>query len=124
MHGNFRTKMFLQLNHKNLEAYKAARELLKECYKITSQLPVDEKYNLRQQIRRAALSVKLNIAEGSSRKSETERKRYYEVSRGSVVEIDTAFESAVDVEFFKAEDLVEVGKKINRTFGLITGMIK
>jgi len=47
-------------------------------------LPSEEKYNLTQQIRRAGLSVKLNIAEGSSRKSESERKRYYEISRGSI----------------------------------------
>jgi len=58
--------MFLQLNHKNLEVYKTARELLKECYTITRLLPAEEKYNLTQQIRRAGLSVKLNIAEGSS----------------------------------------------------------
>ena len=41
------------------------------------------------QIRRVALSVHLNIAEGASRKSETERKRFYEISRGSLIEIDT-----------------------------------
>jgi four helix bundle protein len=40
------------------------------------------------QIRRAALSVHLNIAEGASRKSESERERFYEISRGSIVEID------------------------------------
>jgi four helix bundle protein len=61
--------MFLQLNHKNLEAYKAARNFLKECYRSTALLPPDEKYNLVQKIRRAALSVTLNIAEVSSRKS-------------------------------------------------------
>lgn len=122
--GNFRRKMFLQLNHKNLDAYKAAREFLKECYKATSHLPSDEKYNLKQQIRRAAFSVKLNIAEGASRKSETERKRYYEVSRGSVVEIDAAFESAFDVGYYQAEDLAEVGKHLNKTFALITGLIR
>jgi four helix bundle protein len=44
-----------------------------------------------QQIRRAALSVKSNLAEGCSRRSEAERKRYFEVSRGSVIEIDAAW---------------------------------
>ncbi len=116
--------MFLQLNHKNLEAYKAARQFLIECYKVANLLPADEKYNLCQQIRRAALSVKLNIAEGSSRKSEIERKRYYEISRGSLVEIDTAFESAFDLGYYCEADLQEVNKLINKTFALVTGLIK
>lgn len=120
----FKIKMFLQLNHKNLEAYKIARDFLKECYKVSSLLPSEEKYNLTQQIRRAALSVKLNIAEGSSRKSEIERKRFYQISRGSLIEIDTAFESDFDLNYFKEYDLAEVNKLINRAFALITGLIK
>jgi four helix bundle protein len=116
--------MFLQLNHKNLEAYKAARQFLIECYKATSLLPAEEKYNLCQQIRRAALSVKLNIAEGSSRKSEVERKRFYEISRSSLVEIDTAFESARDLSYYEEADLSEINKLINKTFALLTGLIK
>lgn len=120
----FKRKMFLQLNHKNLEAYKAARQFLIECYKVTKLLPSDEKYNLFQQIRRAALSVKLNIAEGSSRKSEVERKRFYEISRSSLVEIDTAFESAFDLGYYNENDLNELNKLINKTFALITGLIK
>ena len=46
------------------------------------------------QIRRAALSVHLNIAEGASRRSELERRRYYEISRGSIIEIDAALDMA------------------------------
>ena len=52
-----------------------------------------------QQIRRAALSVHLNIAEGCSRRSQAERKRFYEIARGSVVEIDTALDIAVDLKY-------------------------
>jgi four helix bundle protein len=57
--------------------------------------PVEEKFGVTSQIRRAALSVHLNIAEGASRKSEAERKRYYEISRGSVIEIDAALDMHV-----------------------------
>ena len=80
--------MFLNLNHKSLTVYSKIRELTKEIYKISNLLPVEERFNMVQQIRRAGLSVKLNFAEGSTRRSTTERKRYYEISRGSIVEID------------------------------------
>jgi four helix bundle protein len=49
--------MFIPLNHKNLDVYKASHEILLECYKITRQLPTEEKYVLVSQIRRASLSV-------------------------------------------------------------------
>lgn len=82
--------MFLQLAHTKLDIYKFSQELALEFYKITRLFPSDEKFTMIQQIRRAALSVHLNIAEGSSRRSEVERKRYVEIARGSVIEIDTA----------------------------------
>jgi len=93
--------MFLNLGHKNLQVYNISRELMKTCYAITLRLPAEEKFNLVQQIRRASLSVKLNIAEGASRKSEVERKRFWEISRGSVIKIDAAAEAIVDLNYFR-----------------------
>ena len=83
--------MFLRLNHQNLDIYEVSRRFVQECYRLTKSLPSEERFGMITQIRRAALSVHLNIAEGASRKSETERKRYYEVARGSVIEIDAAW---------------------------------
>lgn len=115
--------MFLKLNHKNLEVYKVARELVKECYKITQSLPTDEKFVLGQQIRRAALSVKLNIAEGASRKSEIERKRFIEISRGSVIEIDAAAETIIDLGYMNIKELENLGKLLNSCFALQSKML-
>ena len=92
--------MFIKLNHKSLKIYEAIRELAKEVYAVSMKLPAEEKFNMVQQIRRAALSVKLNLAEGSSRKSLNERRRFYEVARGWVVEIDAVLETAVDLKLF------------------------
>jgi len=108
--------MFLQLNHKSLNIYQAIRDLAVEVYNVSRLLPKEEKFNMVPQMRRAALSVKLNLAEGSSRKSEIERKRYYEISRGSIVEIDALLETAVDVGFLKKEQLNSVGEKLNKCF--------
>lgn len=115
--------MFLQLKHKSLEVYTAARELTKEVYKISMLLPSEEKFNMVPQMSRAALSVKLNFSEGSTRKSEVERKRFFEISRGSVVEIDAVLEAAVDLNYLKIEDLRTIGEYLNKCFAMFSKMI-
>lgn len=77
-----------------------------------------------QQIRRATISVHLNIAEGSSRKSEAERNRYFEISRGSVIEIDSATGIAFKLDYVKMEDIRNLADSIIKTFKLLSGMIK
>jgi len=115
--------MFIQLKHKSLNVYDAVRELTKEIYKASMSLPTEEKFNMVQQIRRAALSVKLNLAEGCTRRSALERKRYLEISRGSVVEIDAALETVVDLNYFKIEDLKNIGELLNKCFAMLSKMI-
>ena len=82
----------LILSHKTLEVYNISLNLLKEIYKTTKGFPKEEQYLLISQVRRAAISVCSNIAEGAARISKKEKKRFYEVARSSVVEIDTQFE--------------------------------
>jgi 23S rRNA-intervening sequence protein len=74
--------MFLTLSHQKLDVYTTSKKFVSECYKLTKHLPAEEKFGMTSQIRGVALSVHLNIAEGSSVKSEAARKRYYEVARG------------------------------------------
>lgn len=115
--------MFLILNHQKLDAYKASRKLTAECYRFTKSLPIEEKFSLVSQIRRAALSVHLNIAEGSSRYSKIERKRFYEIARGSLIEIDAAFDIAEDLGYFDDYSKTALEKSMKDSFGLTTGLI-
>ena len=69
--------MFLQLPHTKTAVYQQSKSLTLECYKLTKGFPQEEKFAIVQQIRIAALSVHLNIAEGCSRKSEAERRRFF-----------------------------------------------
>lgn len=115
--------MFLQLAHTKLNVYQFSQDLALECYKITRQFPNDEKFAMVQQIRRAALSVHLNIAEGSSRKSKAERSRFFEIARGSVIEIDAALGIAHKLSYASLEQLQLAGEKIVNTFKLLSGMI-
>lgn len=103
--------------------YAAVRELTKEIYAMTNRLPVEEKFNMVQQLRRAALSVKLNLSEGASRKSSAERARFIEIARGSVVEIDAALETAVDLNYFAMEQLHQTGEILNKCFAMLSNMI-
>ena len=115
--------MFLELAHTKLDVFKVSKEFVLYCYRETKPFPNDEKFALTQQIRRAAISVHLNLAEGSSRKSLTERKRYYEISRGSVIEIDTAFDIAVGLEYSTKDKLEHTGSLLIRTFQMLSKMI-
>ena len=81
----------LDLSHKNLDVYQMALKFVDEVYKITSFFPKDEKYGLTSQLRRAAISVCSNIAEGAAKVSKKEKKKFYEIARSSLVETDTQF---------------------------------
>ena len=116
--------MFLQLNHQKLNVYQASRKFVFECYKLTNTLPPEEKFGMISQIRRAELSVHLNIAEGASRKSEVERKRYYEIARGSIIEIDAALDIAHGLDYLNNINLEIVGEIMIECFKMLSGFIK
>ena len=116
--------MFLNLAHTMLEVYKISQELALECYRITKKFPADERFALVQQISRAATSVHLNLTDGCSLKSLKERNRYFEMSRGSVIEIDSAIGITFKLEYVSLEELQPVGNLIIKTFKLLSGMIK
>jgi len=115
--------MFIELSHTKLEVNFLSKKLNLEIHKVLKIFQPEEKYNMVQQIRRAALSVHLNIEEGSSRKSEIERKRFYEISRGSVIEIDAAFDVAIELDYCTTSDLKLSGELLDRIFKILSAMI-
>ena len=117
-------KMILDLTHKNLNVYQISRRIVKECYQITNTFPVSERYNLTQQINRAATSIILNLSEGASRKSSMERKRFYEIARSSLVEIDTALQVSYDLNYIDEAKLEVLKPLMNQCFGMFSKMIK
>lgn len=115
--------MFLDLAHTKKPVFEESRRFVLECYKMTRDFPQEEKFAMVQQIRRAALSVHLNIAEGCSRKSEQERKRFFEISRGSVIEIDTAFDIANSLNYKTKQELDKLGIHLISTFKQLSALI-
>jgi four helix bundle protein len=75
----------LNLSHKKLDVYQIALDLLKKVYQLTKHLSKEEQFVLTNQLRRAAISVCSNIAEGAARISRQEKLRFYEISRSSLL---------------------------------------
>lgn len=88
-------------NYEKLEIYRLACELVIEVYKITKQFPKSEIFGLTNQIRRAVVSVVLNIVEGSSRLSKKEFAIFIERSIGSLIEMRAAIQIADKLGFIK-----------------------
>ena len=115
--------MFLVLAHTKLHVFKFAGELVIESYKLMELVPTHERFNVCSQIKRAALSIKLNIAEGASRKTITERRRFFEIARGSLIELDTAI-GVCRIASFSSENVAAAGNLIEQIYKMISAMIR
>jgi four helix bundle protein len=103
---------------KNLEIWQMARILVKDVYKTTRAFPAEERYALVDQLRRAAVSVPSNIAEGSARKSAADFVHFLVMARGSLAELLTQLILAQDLEYLAdvarlEQDIESIVVKIN-----------
>jgi len=87
----------------DLECYQLAVKVFREGYKVASQLPPEEKYNLADQLRRASTSIILNIAEGYGRYHYLDSLRFYYIARGSIMEVLSALIACDDRKYIKDE---------------------
>lgn len=113
----------LNLSNKNLDVYKISFLLVKEVYTLTMFFPKEEKYGLVTQIRRAPISVCSNIAERASRISKKEKLRFYEISRSSVVEIDTQLQIAIMLNYYKQDVGKGLETHLESIFRMLSKMI-
>ncbi len=110
-------------NFETKPVYRETKEFVKFIYKITQNFPKEEKYGLIDQIRRAAISVLLNIAEGFTKNSKNERRRFLWISQGSIGEVVAAFDIAQELEIINQEIYQEVYKKSENLAKQINGLI-
>lgn len=108
--------------HKNLDVWKNSRTFVTEVYKLTNSFPKEEMYGLTNQIRRSAVSVPSNIAEGSARQGNKEFIQFLYISLGSLAELETQLLIASDLNY------VVVGQKmyddLERIRMMLLGLIK
>ncbi|MBT8299043.1 MAG: four helix bundle protein [Maribacter sp.] len=90
---------------RKLDIWKNGIEIVKQVYLLSNELPVEEKFGLRSQITRASVSVPSNIAEGCSRNSEIEFKRFLEIAIGSLFELETQLIICNELDFIDSEQL-------------------
>ena len=120
---HFQKNYMLKLNHKKLDVWIKSSELVSMLYSITKSFPKEETFGLTNQLRRAAVSILSNIAEGSARSSKLERKRFYEIARSSLVEVDAQIEIATNLGYLNKQNLIDLEELINHSFALLTKMI-
>jgi four helix bundle protein len=107
-----------------LECWKHARELAAWIYTVTKNFPLDEKFGMVSQMRRAAISIASNIAEGTSRKTLKDQSHFSTISYSSTIELLNDLIIASDLEFITS-DLYNKGReKIERQTLLIAGLRK
>jgi len=94
------------MTHKDLEVWKLGIELVNNIYRETREFPKDERFGLTAQIRRSAVSIPSNIAEGSARGSRKDLLRFLYYSLGSIAELETQLIIAGAQEFLKESDVV------------------
>lgn len=97
--------------YKELDVYKDSYNLSLQIYKITNEYPKYEIYGITSQIRRAAVSVPLNIAEGYGRQSKEEFKRFLKISLGSLYETKTLLELSKDLNYINNEIYTKLEKQ-------------
>ncbi len=88
-----------------LNVWQLSRNLIKEIYLETNQFPVEEKFGLTNQIRRATVSISSNIAEGSSRTNPKDKAHYTQIAYGSLMEVLCQIIIANDLDYLSKEKL-------------------
>ena len=105
-----------------LNAWQEARKLVVDVYRLLEKFPKTENYALCDQLRRAAISVPSNIAEGTGRMSIKEQIHFLEIAFGSLMEIYCQLQIAVDLNYITSEDLQNIKRRIFTASKLISGL--
>ncbi len=109
-------------SHYDLELWKESMRLATDVLRLTSTFPADERFGLSGQLRRSAISVPSNIAEGAARGSRAELRRFLLIARGSLAELDTQMWLAREVGL--VDDIEPIQARIQTVFVLLHGFLK
>jgi four helix bundle protein len=107
-----------------LDCYQLALQVFRQAYAVAKRLPAIERYNLADQLRRAATSITLNIAEGYGRYHYLDKIRFYYIARGSMTEIQAAFIDCQIAGYTADRELADQRDLCNRALQALNGLIR
>jgi four helix bundle protein len=108
--------------HHRLDAWKISRQLVVSVYRLTQHFPKAEMFGLTAQMRRSAVSIPANIAEGAARTGIREFVQFLNIARGSLSELETHLLIAVDLDYVRSQD--PIFDLLDRVSQLLTGLHK
>ena len=109
------------VTHKDLEVWKKAMDLAVHTYSLTLQFPKEELYGLTSQVRRSAVSIPSNIAEGPARHSRKEFIQFLHIASGSVAELETQLLLAIRMEFISGDSVISHIEEVRK---LLLGLLR
>ena len=112
----------LLTDHERLDTWQRAMDLLVESYAIAKLLPTEERYGLASQLRRAAVSVAANIAEGCGLTSRGDRLRFLAIARGSLCELRTLISAVEVLHYAEGSCLIRARELLDQTGQLLSGL--
>lgn len=110
-------------NFKELLVWQKSIDFVTEIYRITETFPKTEVYGLISQIRRVAVSIPSNIAEGNSRRSKPDYLQFLKISRGSCAEVETQLVISKNLGFFNEDDYLQLNQEIIEISKMLNGLI-
>jgi len=110
--------------HKKLLVWQKAMALAMTVYEATKSFPEHEKYGLVSQMRRAAVSIPSNIAEGAARTSRKELQQFISIARGSLSEIDTQIELSWGLSYLDENSMTKLAEALQEVDKLLYGFLK
>jgi len=114
-------------SYRDLIVWQKSMQLVTETYRLTKTFPKDEQYGLTSQIRRSAVSIPSNMAEGYGRKSKNDYARFLQIARGSLYEFQTQLEICLRLDFISNRgfgDICEKSREIEKMLNSLISKVK
>ena len=123
MRDSFRVERMEVFGYRKLIAYQKGKEVVKHTYRLLKKFPSEERYAMCDQLRRASVSVTLNIAEGVNRFSVKDKAHFIDMAYGSLMEVSSQFEIAEELGYITSEDRLSMDLLIEEDARLLSGLL-